>query len=101
MEVLWAIETELARLEADTKAAEASAQKDIDTFMIDSKVDEAQKSSKMEHKTAKKQSQSQALTAKTEDLEGTGIGCCSCILRPTEAIREIVGHVIFQLGLEM
>jgi len=69
--MLEVIESDFARLEADTKAAEASAQKEYDTFMTDSKVDKAQKSTDIEHKTAKKQDESQALTTKTEDLEGT------------------------------
>merc|ERR1740116_842826 len=69
--MLEVIESDFARLEADTKAAEASAQKEYDTFMTDSKVDKAQKSTYIEHKTAKKQDESQALTVKTEDLEGT------------------------------
>merc|ERR550534_1214620 len=69
--MLEVIESDFARLEADTKAAKASAQKEYDTFMTDSKVDKAQKSSEIEHKTAKKQDQSQALTVKTEDLEVT------------------------------
>merc|ERR1712073_284949 len=69
--MLEVIESDFARLEADTKAAEATAQKEYDTFMTDSKVDKAQKSTDIEHKTAKKQDESQALTVKTEDLEGT------------------------------
>jgi len=69
--MLEVIESDFARLEADTKAAEASAQKEYDTFMTDSKVDKAQKSTDIDHKTAKKQDESQALTVKTEDLEGT------------------------------
>jgi len=52
--MLEVIESDFARLEADTKAAEASAQKEYDTFMTDSKVDKAQKSTDIEHKTAKK-----------------------------------------------
>merc|ERR1719360_38512 len=69
--MLEVIESDFARLEADTKAAEAAAQKEYDTFMTDSKVDKAQKSTDIEHKTAKKQDESQALTVKSEDLEGT------------------------------
>jgi len=69
--MLEVIESDFARLEADTKAAEASAQKEYDTFMTDSKVDKAAKSSDIEHKTAKEQDQSQALTVKKDDLEGT------------------------------
>merc|ERR1712008_57197 len=37
--MLEVIESDFARLEADTKAAEAAAQKEYDTFMTDSKVD--------------------------------------------------------------
>ena len=39
--------------------------------MTDSKVDKSEKSTDIEHKTAKKQDESQALTTKKEDLEGT------------------------------
>jgi len=69
--MLEVIESDFARLEADTKAAEATAQKEYDTFMTDSKVDKAEKSTDIEHKTAKKQDESQALVVKNEDLEGT------------------------------
>jgi len=69
--MLEVIESDFARLEADTKAAEATAQKEYDTFMTDSKVDKESKSSDIEHKTSKKQDQSQALTVKKDDLEGT------------------------------
>ena len=43
---------------------------EYDTFMTDSKVDKSAKSTDIEHKTAKKQDESQALTVKREDLEG-------------------------------
>jgi prefoldin subunit 5 len=69
--MLEVIESDFARLEADTKASEASAQKEYDTFMTDSKVDKEAKSTDIEHKTSKKQDQSQALTVKKDDLEGT------------------------------
>jgi len=69
--MLEVIESDFARLESETKAAEASAQKEYDGFMTDSKVDKSSKSTDIEHKTAKKQDQSQALTTKNEDLEGT------------------------------
>merc|ERR1719401_1790434 len=69
--MLEVIESDFARLEADTKAAEASAQKEYDTFMTDSKVDKAAKVKDIEHKTAKKQDEEQALQVKREDLEGT------------------------------
>jgi len=69
--MLEVIESDFARLESDTKAAEATAQKEYDEFMTDSKVDKSEKSTDIEHKTAKKQDESQALTMKKEDLEGT------------------------------
>merc|ERR550514_2680157 len=69
--MLEAIESDFARLEAETTSAEATAQKEYDEFMTDSQVDKAQKSKDIEHKTAKKQDQSQALTSKHADLEGT------------------------------
>jgi len=69
--MLEVIESDFARLEAETKAAEATAQKEYDVFMTDSKVDKAAKVKDIEHKEAKKQDESQALTLKHEDLEGT------------------------------
>merc|ERR550525_2060619 len=69
--MLEVIESDFARLEAETTAAEATAQKEYDEFMTDSKVDKAAKVKDIEHKTAKKQDQNQALTVKREDLEGT------------------------------
>merc|ERR1719393_62327 len=53
--MLEVIESDFARLESDTKAAEATAQKEYDQFMTDSKTDKAQKSTDIEHKEAKKQ----------------------------------------------
>merc|ERR1719414_829580 len=69
--MLEVIESDFARLEADTTAAEATSQKNYDTFMTDSKVDVAAKETDIEHKTTKKQDQNQALTTKRSDLEGT------------------------------
>merc|ERR1712032_887417 len=69
--MLEVIESDFARLESDTKASEATAQKEYDEFMTDSKVDKSEKNTNIEHKTAKKQDESQALTVKREDLEGT------------------------------
>jgi len=69
--MLEVIESDFARLESETKASEATAQKEYDTFMSDSKVDKTQKATAIEHKTAKKQDQKQAHTEKKEDLEGT------------------------------
>jgi DNA repair exonuclease SbcCD ATPase subunit len=69
--MLEVIESDFARLESETKASEATAQKEYDEFMTDSKVDKSAKSTDIEHKTAKKQDESQALTSKNADLEGT------------------------------
>jgi hypothetical protein len=69
--MLEVIESDFARLEAETSAAEATAQKQYDEFMTESKVDKAKKSTDIEHKEAKKQDQTQALTVKKSDLEGT------------------------------
>jgi len=69
--MLEVIQSDFARLEAETKAAEATAQKEYDEFMTGSAVDKAQKTKDVEHKTAKKQDQEQALTEKSADLEGT------------------------------
>merc|ERR1712242_669801 len=69
--MLEVIESDFARLEADTKASEATAQKEYDTFMTDSQVDKTKKATDIEHKTAKKQDEEQALTEKKADLEGT------------------------------
>merc|ERR1719145_144633 len=69
--MLEVIESDFARLEAETRAAEATAQKEYDEFMTVSKVDKAKKATDIEHKSAKKQDQSQALTTKKSDLEGT------------------------------
>merc|ERR1712190_581433 len=69
--MLGVIESDFARLEAETKAAEETAQKEYETVMTDSKVDKAAKVKDIEHKESKKQDQTQALTLKREDLEGT------------------------------
>jgi len=69
--MLEVIESDFARLEAETSASEATAQKEYDEFMTESKVDKAQKTKDIEHKEAKKQDQTQALTTTGEDLEGT------------------------------
>merc|ERR1719161_2670027 len=65
------IQSDFARLEAETSAAEAEAAKQYDEFMTDSKVDKVQKQSDLEHATATKQDQEQELQEKKVDLEGT------------------------------
>merc|ERR1712228_198970 len=69
--MLEVIQSDFARLESETEAGDASAQKEYDSFMTDSKVDTEAKSTDIEHKTSKKQAESQALTVKKSDLEGT------------------------------
>jgi hypothetical protein len=69
--MLEVIESDFARLEAETDSAEATAQRTYDEQMTDSKVDKASKSTDSEHKQAKMQDQEQALTTKSSDLEGT------------------------------
>merc|ERR1712187_668590 len=69
--MLEVIQSDFARLETETSAAEETAQKSFDEFMTVSKVDKAGKSKDIEHKTAKKQDHTQALTVKVSDLEGT------------------------------
>ena len=65
------IQSDFARLETDTKASEAQAQSEYDTFMSDSAVDKAQKTKDIEHKTTKKQGDELTLSNKKEDLAGT------------------------------
>jgi len=69
--MLEVIQSDFARLESDTKAAEETAQNEYDGFMTDSKEDKASKETDIEHKTAKKQDENQALTVTIEDLTGT------------------------------
>eukprot|EP00930_Biecheleria_cincta_P019605 TRINITY_DN14919_c0_g1_i1.p2 TRINITY_DN14919_c0_g1~~TRINITY_DN14919_c0_g1_i1.p2 ORF type:complete len:165 (-),score=53.65 TRINITY_DN14919_c0_g1_i1:25-519(-) len=69
--LLEVIESDFARLEAETVAEEAKAKKEFDDFMEDSKVDKAAKRTAAEHKTRKKQTKSQDLTTAQADLLGT------------------------------
>jgi len=65
------IQSDFARLEAETSAAEAEATKQYEEFMDDSKVDKVQKQSDLDHATESKQSQESSLQEKKVDLEGT------------------------------
>jgi len=65
------IQSDFARLESDTMASEAASQREYEQFMHDSEVDKTAKSKDIEHKSAKKQNQEQALTEKQMDLVGT------------------------------
>merc|ERR1719310_1442527 len=55
------IQSDFARLEAETTAAEAEATKEYDSLMSDSKIDKAEKSMDYDHATSMKQMQAQAL----------------------------------------
>jgi len=65
------IQSDFARLEAETSAAEAEATKQYDEFIQDSKIDKVQKSSDLDHATESKQNQESELQEKKVDLEGT------------------------------
>merc|ERR1719389_730751 len=65
------IQSDFARLESDTTAAEAVAQKEFDELMRDSKVDKTEKTADLEHKQSLLQDHSQALQEKKADLTGT------------------------------
>merc|ERR1719191_765269 len=65
------IQSDFARLEAETSAAEAEASKQYDEFIQDSKVDKVQKSADLDHATESKQAQESELQEKKVDLEGT------------------------------
>jgi len=65
------IQSDFARLEAETSAAEAEASKQYSEFMDDSKVDKTQKTADLDHASASKQDQESMLQEKKVDLEGT------------------------------
>jgi chromosome segregation ATPase len=67
--MLEVIESDFARLESETKAAEAAAQAEYDEFMHDSELDKTAKEKDVEHKTVKKQDDQEALVTKKDDLE--------------------------------
>ena len=69
--ILEVVQSDFARLEADTLASESVAQQTYGQLMTNSKVDKAQKTKDIEHKEAKRQDHTQALTTKSSDLAGT------------------------------
>merc|ERR1719436_635145 len=69
--MLEVIQSDFARLEAETKANEDTAQKEYDEFMVDSQKDKEAKRKDIEEKTFKKQDEEQSLIVNKEDLEGT------------------------------
>jgi len=69
--LLEVIQSDFARLEADTKAAELSSKREYDSFIQESEETKEQKQTDVEHKTASKQDNKQELQLTTEDLTGT------------------------------
>merc|ERR1719456_146466 len=65
------IQSDFARLESDTTAAEEAAQTEYDKFMGDSATDKAQKTADIDHKSSTKQNNEQTLEEKKTDLEST------------------------------
>jgi chromosome segregation ATPase len=65
------IQSDFARLEAETSAAEGEAAKQYEEFMTDSNVDKAQKTSDLDHATSTMQNQEQELQSTSSDLAGT------------------------------
>jgi len=71
MGMIEVIAADFERLEADTTAAEEQAATEYRELANDTEVDKTSKTSDIQHKTAKKEEHSQALTQKKADLAGT------------------------------
>merc|ERR1719335_1799223 len=69
--MLEVIESDFARVQAETSAAEAAAQKEYEQFMHDSTVDKADMERDIEHKKTKKSNEEAAVVEQKVDLEGT------------------------------
>merc|ERR1719217_326059 len=65
------IQSDFARLESETTAAEDTASKEYEEFMNDSQVDKAQKTKDIAHKSGSKQNKEQMLQEAKTDLDGT------------------------------
>merc|ERR1719158_1614562 len=65
------IQSDFARLEAETTAGEEEAASEYKKFMDDSKMDKDAKNSDIDSKSAKKQNDEQSLEEKKSDLSGT------------------------------
>merc|ERR1719183_72956 len=64
------IQSDFARLESETTAAESEGQKEYDQFVADSEIDTTAKKSDIEHKTGMKSNQETSLEEKKTDLDG-------------------------------
>merc|ERR1719159_1490466 len=71
MGMLEVILSDFARLEAETQAAEDSAQSEYERFMADADEDNAVKQTEVDHKTLAKQRCEEKLTELNKDLETT------------------------------
>merc|ERR1712139_196264 len=69
--MLEVIESDFARVQAETSAAEAAAVKEYDQFMHDSTVDKADMQRDIKHKTTKKENEANAVVEQKVGLEGT------------------------------
>jgi len=69
--MLEVIESDFARVESETAAAEATAEKEYQKFMSDSEIDKSSKTTDIANKKVKVQEDEQALERKKVDLEGT------------------------------
>merc|ERR1719453_2092610 len=69
--MLEVIQSDFARLETDTKASEAEAQRQFDEFSSESAVNRAAATKDVEHKTTKRTNEQGTLSTKKADLEGT------------------------------
>eukprot|EP00746_Dinoflagellata_sp_MGD_P161226 gnl/MRDRNA2_/MRDRNA2_88296_c0_seq1.p1 gnl/MRDRNA2_/MRDRNA2_88296_c0~~gnl/MRDRNA2_/MRDRNA2_88296_c0_seq1.p1 ORF type:complete len:430 (+),score=162.90 gnl/MRDRNA2_/MRDRNA2_88296_c0_seq1:122-1291(+) len=69
--MLEVIESDFARVQAETTAAEAAAVKEYEQFMHDSTVDKADMQRDIQHKTTKKENEENAVVEQKVDLEGT------------------------------
>jgi len=68
---LEVIESDFARLEQETQAAEETAEQKYQEFMVDSLKDKGDKEAQVEHLTGKKADQERSLQTKKTDLEET------------------------------
>jgi DNA repair exonuclease SbcCD ATPase subunit len=68
--MLEVIQSDFARLEAQTTAAEEAGKKEHENFLEDSKVDKSKKKAEIEHKTAKTNEQKLELSNLKNDLVG-------------------------------
>merc|ERR1719161_2332047 len=71
MGMIEVIAADFERLEADTTAAEEQSASEYTELSRDTEVDKTSKNGDIQHKTAKKEEQNQALIAKKGDLSGT------------------------------